>query len=97
MNSIQRCLIMISLCCLPLAASAQGLDTAKIDQALGRSGQKLGDVYKVGFPRTDLHVAVDGVVIKPGLALGSWGAFSGDDNNASAARWRSLRTDSSRV
>jgi len=82
MTSILRWLIMISICCLPLAVSAQGLDTAKIDQALGRSGQKLGDVYKVGFPRTDLQVSVHGVVIKPGLALGSWAAFSGNDNNA---------------
>lgn len=83
MNSGRRWLFMILMYCLPLAVSAQGLDTAKIDQALGRSGQKVGNVYKVGFPRTDLHVVVDGVVIKPGLALGSWAAFSGDDNNAS--------------
>jgi hypothetical protein len=50
--------------------------------ALGRSGQKTGDVYRLGFPRTDLHVSIDGVEIKPGLALGSWAAFSGNDNNA---------------
>jgi len=55
---------------------AQSLDTAKIDEALGRSGQKTGDVYRLGFPRTDLHVSVAGVDIKPGLALGSWAAFS---------------------
>ncbi len=82
MKPIRSLLILISICCLPIAVFAQGLDTAKIDQALGRSGQKLGDIYKVGFPRTDLHVAVHGVVIQPGLALGSWAAFSGDDNNA---------------
>jgi hypothetical protein len=67
---------------LPIAVSAQGLDTAKIDQALGRSGQKIGDVYKVGFPRTDLHVSVHGLAIKPGLALGSWAAFIGTDDKA---------------
>ncbi len=43
----------------------------------------MGDVYRVGFPRTDLHVVVDGLAIKPGLALGSWAAFSGTDNSAS--------------
>jgi len=59
---------------------AQGLDAAKIDEALGRSGQKTGDVYRLGFPRTDLHVSVAGIEIKPGLALGSWG--SGNDNDA---------------
>jgi hypothetical protein len=82
MNLIQRWLILISICFLPVAVSAQGLDTAKIDQALGRSGQKLGDVYKVGFPRTDLHVVVHGVAIEPGLALGSWAAFTGTEENA---------------
>jgi hypothetical protein len=82
MNSIQRSLILISILFVPVAVFAQGLDTAKIDQAVGRSGQKLGDVYKVGFPRTDLHVLVHGVAIKPGLALGSWAAFSGANDNA---------------
>jgi hypothetical protein len=67
---------------LPRLAVAQGLDTAKIDSQLGRSGQKGGDVYKVGFPRTDLHVSVHGLAIKPGLALGSWAAFLGTDENA---------------
>ena len=62
---------------------AQGLDTAKIDAALGRSGQKTGDVYRVGFPRTDLKVTVGGIAVKPGLALGSWAAFSGSDASAS--------------
>ena len=68
---------------LPLTAVSQGLDTTKIDQALGRSGQKAGDVYRIGFPRTDLHVTIQGISIKPGLALGSWAAFSGTDDNAS--------------
>lgn len=66
----------------PVALTAQGLDTARIDEALGRSGQKTGDVYRWGFPRTDLHVSVAGVEIKPGLALGSWAAFTGNDNDA---------------
>ena len=82
MNSIQRSLILISILFVPVAVFAQGLDTAKIDQTLGRSGQRLGDVYKVGFPRTDLRVLVHGVAIKPGLALGSWAAFSGTNDSA---------------
>lgn len=82
MKSIRRLLILTSVLVLPIAVSAQGLDASKIDQALGRSGQKLGDVYRVGFPRTDLHVAVNGVAVKPGLALGSWAAFSGSDETA---------------
>ena len=75
--------ILISIVLFPLVTAAQGLDTTKIDQALGRSGQKTGDVYRVGFPRTDLQVTVAGVAVKPGLALGSWAAFSGTDASAS--------------
>jgi len=68
---------------MPITVIAQDLDTGKIDQALGRSGQKTGNVYRFGFPRTDLNVVVHGVTIKPGLALGSWAAFAGTNENAS--------------
>ena len=77
-----RILIFSILLSCPVMLVAQGLDTAKIDEAMGRSGQKTGDVYRLGFPRTDLHVSIAGVEIKPGLALGSWAAFSGNDNDA---------------
>ena len=82
MNSIQRVLILAFIVASPSVVGGQGLDTAKIDQALGRSGQKIADVYKVGFSRTDLHVSVHGLALKPGLALGSWAAFTGTDSNA---------------
>ena len=77
-------LILFSSICflVPAVAGAQGLDTAKLDQILGRSGQKMGDVYRVGFPRTDLHVTLHGVAIKPGLALGTWAAFAGTEDDA---------------
>ena len=77
-----RLLILSVALSLPAFVAAQGLDTAKIDEAMGRAGQKTGDVYRLGFPRTDLHVSVGGVEIKPGLALGSWVAFTGNDNAA---------------
>lgn len=32
-------------------------------------------VHRYGLPRSDLHVTLDGVSIKPGLALGGWIAF----------------------
>jgi hypothetical protein len=82
MNLIRRFFILVSILMLPIAVSAQGFDTTKVDSALGRSGQKIGDVYKVGFPRTDLHVSVHGLAIRPGLALGSWAAFTGTNDNA---------------
>lgn len=77
-----RLLVFVGVLLLPLMARCQGVNTSSIDQALGRSGQKTGDVYKVGFPRADLHVNVRGLAIKPGLALGSWAAFTGTDDNA---------------
>ena len=57
------------------AASAQALNWEKVDAALGRKATVSGDVHRYGFPRTDLNVTVDGVTIKPSLALGGWIAF----------------------
>ena len=82
MTARLRFFTLLCVLSLPILAAAQGMSTAPIDQALGRSGQKTGDVYRVSFPRTDLHVSVNGVAIKPGLALGSWAAFLGTDDNA---------------
>jgi hypothetical protein len=57
-------------------ASSNGSDWKAVETALGRSGQlQAGDVIRFGMPRKDLHVVLDGVDIKPGLALGSWVAF----------------------
>ena len=77
-----RCFLILTALALPVCLSAQGVDSSKIDQVLGRSGEKTGNVYRVSFPRSDLHVAVHGVSIKAGLALGSWAAFSGSDDDA---------------
>jgi Domain of Unknown Function (DUF1259) len=82
MKPISQLMFPALVLIFPLVASAQILDPAKIDQAMGRPGQKIADVYKFGFPRTDLHVTVRGVAIKPGLALGSWAAFLGTDEVA---------------
>ena len=47
-----------------------------VAETLGKSGTlQPGNVYKVGFPRSDLAVGIDDVQLKPGLALGSWAAF----------------------
>jgi len=58
------------------SASAADIDWSKIDQAIGKKGsEQPGGVHKYGLPRSDLQVTVDGVAIKPALALGSWLAF----------------------
>jgi hypothetical protein len=57
------------------AAHAQDVDWQKVDDALGRKPAVAGDVRRYGFPRSDLTVTLDGVAIKPALALGGWVAF----------------------
>ena len=56
-------------------AHAQSVDWQKVDETLGRKAAVSGDVHRYGFPRTDLAVTLDGVTIKPALALGGWIAF----------------------
>ena len=56
-------------------AHAAEIDWAKVDTALGKTASVQGEVHRYGIPRTDLHVTLDGVAIKPALALGGWVAF----------------------
>jgi hypothetical protein len=69
-------LVPLMLClAVTTAANAQQVDWKKVDETLGRSATVSGDVHRYGFPRTDLSVTLDGVTIKPALALGGWTAF----------------------
>ena len=56
-------------------ATAQEIDWKKVDTALEKTGTVAGEVHRYGFPRSDLQVSVDGVAIRPALALGGWAAF----------------------
>lgn len=57
-------------------ATNEKSDWKPVEDAMGRSGKlQPGDVFKFGMPRKDLQVTVNGVQVKPGLALGSWAAF----------------------
>jgi hypothetical protein len=64
------------------AADAQSIDWAKIDGIFGRAGAVGGAVHRYGFPRSDLQVTLDGVTIRPTLALGGWVAFQPMGNMA---------------
>jgi hypothetical protein len=58
------------------APAHAGVDWTKVDLAIGRPGAAQPDgVHRYGLPRTDLHVTLDGVALKPTLALGGWLAF----------------------
>ncbi len=71
---VKVCLAMLAA--VATSAPAWAADWTKVADALGKSGTEMpGGVYRVGLPRTDLHVTLDGVQIKPTLALGSWLAF----------------------
>ena len=77
-----RCVLMLAgwLATVSLPAWA-GTDWTRVAGALGKSGTEMpGGVYRVGLPRTDLKVTVDGVELKPALALGSWLAFRTTDD-----------------
>jgi len=76
MNRIAKGMTSLLALALCASASAAAIDWSKVDQALGKKGSdQPGGVHKYGLPRSDLNVTVDGVAIKPALALGSWLAF----------------------
>ena len=65
------------------AYAAQMRDWSQVDQALGRQGKDSpGGVHKIGFPRSDLKVTLDGIAIRAPFALGSWVALMPDHEGA---------------
>ena len=67
---------LLASAALATPALAAEPDWAQVAQALGKSGAvQSGGVYRVGFPRTDLKVVLDGVTLRTGFALGGWVAF----------------------
>src|SRR5438128_12132937 len=77
------CLHLRQLALVALVAGAPGLAVAADDGWQAQVGETLGKagsatpsgIYRVGLPRTDLKVTLDGVELKAGFALGSWLAF----------------------
>jgi hypothetical protein len=60
---------------VPVFAADDGWQ-GRVGEALGKTGSAMpGGIYRVGLPRTDLQVTLDGVELKAGFALGSWLAF----------------------
>jgi hypothetical protein len=77
-SSFRRILVIgLGLTLSSLVGSAQNANDWKdVETVMGRSGQvQAGDVLRFGMPRKDMHITLDGVAIKPTLALGSWIAF----------------------
>lgn len=60
---------------VPAFAATNGWQS-RVAAAFGKPGVAMpGGLYRVALPRTDLKVMLDGVRIKPALALGGWLAF----------------------
>jgi len=76
MRTVQMLVTSIAALTITTAANAQEIDWKKVDTALGKTAAVSGEVHRYGFPRSDLQVTVDGVAIKPALALGGWAAFT---------------------
>ena len=73
---ITRVALLVAGLAMAAPVSAAEPDWAAVAKALGKAGAvQGGGVYRVGLPRSDLKVSLDGVDIKPGLALGGWLAF----------------------
>jgi len=74
-----RCHTLGILAAILIATTASGqpdAEWAAVEQALGFQGAlQPGDVFRVGMPRTDLKVTVQGIPVKAGFALGSYAAF----------------------
>src|SRR5215471_15024350 len=81
-----RTLLSISVAALAITWAAHAAaepDWSKVDAAMERTGAaQAGGVHRYGFPRSDLHVILDGVSIKPALALGGWVAFKPEGTSA---------------
>jgi Domain of Unknown Function (DUF1259) len=69
-------LTLVTAVTFPTLATAAEIDWKKVDAALGKTAAVSGEVHRYGIPRSDLHVSLDGVAIKPALALGGWVAFA---------------------
>ena len=71
-------MIAILIAALVAAPATPKFDTAKIEQLTGAKGslnEKEG-VFKVSFPRSDLHVVAGGVHLTPAMGLTAWAAFT---------------------
>lgn len=70
----------LAFCMTQVAAAdmAAAMDIARIEQLTGLKGSysKAENVFKVGRPRTDVNVQVDGWEMPPFMGLGSWAAFT---------------------
>jgi hypothetical protein len=77
MRHFQTLILSVLLVLGGVSAASAAPDWDAVAKALGKSGTEMaGGVYRVGLPRSDLHVQLAGIELKPTFALGSWVAFA---------------------
>jgi Domain of Unknown Function (DUF1259) len=90
-TAISMCVMFVSIAAVLVAGggAAAGaparqvadVDWSAVQDALGRPGTMMpGDVFRIGMPRTDLKVTVNGLPVQAGFALGSYAAFKQFDD-----------------
>src|SRR5215831_889157 len=90
-SAILACVTVISVAAVLVSSGSAAIgaparqsgdvDWNAVQDALGRPGTMMaGDVFRVGIPRTDLKVTVNGEPVQAGFALGSYAAFKQFDD-----------------
>jgi hypothetical protein len=69
----------------PPAAGGANLDSARIAQIVGHTGEQSGTVYKITVGRNDLQVKAMGAVIGARMGVNTWAAFVGSQQSAAVA------------
>lgn len=80
MRQIWITLAVLAAMCAAHAQKNQ--DWTAVEETLGRAGKLDSGVYKVTFPRTDLHVRIGNTSVEPAAGLTSWMAFRQDSGGA---------------
>lgn len=75
-NDFWKPLAVFVLALASVSASTATLDAAAIGRSAGAQAKPQKDgVVKIGWPRSDVPVMVDGLRLPPAAGLGSWAAF----------------------
>ncbi len=75
MRAIPRIVLAAAMLAWPGGLFAQQIDWQRVDDAIAKPGTTQGDVRRYHLQRSDLNVTIDGVTLKPNLALAGWVAF----------------------
>lgn len=70
---------------IPASTGGTPIDTAKIAQIVGHSGEQSGAVYKITVGRSDIAMKDHGAVISARMGLNTWAAFYGTQEDTVVA------------